>query len=186
VREVQLSSLEPDAAAVARLSLRKGTWEQGDPHNRIIELGFDRYDGNDRFARQHAMVDSLFGGEGQVSWVKHNEEILAASRRAKARLPALRAEFRAGLPPGEFICVKAPFATPDDGVEWMWVEVTSWDGDEIRGLLMNEPLNIPDLQGGQTVEVSQDDVFDYLRRRPDGSEEGNETGKLVKSFGQSE
>jgi uncharacterized protein YegJ (DUF2314 family) len=84
------------------------------------------------------------------------------------------------LAPGEFIQVKSPFDTPDGGREWMWVEVTSWTGDKIKGLLSNEPFNIPDLHAGQVVEVSEADVFDYIRRLPDGTQEGNETSKVMK------
>ena len=63
----------------------------------------------------------------------------------------------------------------------MWVEVTSWKGDRIRGFLRNEPFNIPTLHIGQEVEVSAATVFDYLRRHADGSEEGNETEKLIEN-----
>jgi len=64
--------------------------------------------------------------------VRHNEELLAASARAKAKLPELQKAFTAGLQPGEFIDLKAPFPTPDGGTEWMWVEVTSWKDDKIK------------------------------------------------------
>jgi uncharacterized protein YegJ (DUF2314 family) len=125
------------------------------------------------------MLSSLFGWEDSVTHIRHDKELKASSRRARAKLPSLRAAFNAGLAPGEFIQVKAPFETPDGGREWMWVEVTAWDGDTITGLLKNEPFNIPDLHGGQSVQVSQAEVFDYIRRFPDGTQEGNETSKLI-------
>ena len=75
--------------------------------------------------------------------------------------------------------MKAPFETPDENQEWMWVEVVRWKENAISGLLMNEPHAILDLHAGQKVEVSQADVFDYIRRLPDGSMEGNETGKII-------
>ncbi len=183
VREPQLASLKSNATSVALLSLREGTREEGDPDNQLVQITFDRYTGNDVHAKQVQMMSSLFGLEDSISYIKHDEEILAASERAKAKLPSLRADFKAGLRPGEFIQVKAPFKTPDGGQEWMWVEVTSWKGDEIRGLLKNDPFNIPELQAGQTVVVSEQEVFDYIRRLPDGSEEGNETGKLIEQLG---
>ena len=55
----------------------------------------------------------------------------------------------------------------------------SWDGDKIRGLLSNDPHNIPSLHAGQSVTVSVSRVFDYIRRRADGTVEGNETAKLI-------
>ena len=179
VREPQLASLKDNATAVARLSLREGRWEEGDPNNRLVEITFDRYSGNDVFAKQEEMASSLFGWEDSIDYVQHNDEIRAASQRARRNLAALKEAINAGLSPGEFIQVKAPFDTPDGGREWMWVEVTSWKGDKIRGLLKNEPFNIPDLHGGQVVEVPETDVFDYIRKFPDGTQEGNETGELM-------
>ncbi len=61
----------------------------------------------------------------------------------------------------------------------MWVEVTRWKGDAISGPLMNEPHAIPDLHAGQKVQISEAKIFDYIRRRPDGTVEGNETGEII-------
>jgi uncharacterized protein YegJ (DUF2314 family) len=61
----------------------------------------------------------------------------------------------------------------------MWVEVGSWKGDDIVGLLDNEPYAIPALHAGSTVKVSERQVFDYLRYKADGTEEGNETGRAI-------
>ncbi len=179
VGQAQLATLKPNATAIAKLSLVKGAWEDGDPRNRLIEIRFDRYPGPDHYARQEAMLGALFGFEDSVQRVRHTNELLEASRAAKAQLPGMREAFRRGLQPGEYILVKAPFATPDGGTEWMWVEVTSWDGDLINGLLKNEPANIPSLHGGQMVTVSQGKVFDYIRRWADGREDGNETGRIL-------
>lgn len=179
VRQTQLATLKPNAEAIAKLSLVNGTWENGDPRNRLVEIRFDRYPGPDHYARQDAMLGALFGSEDSVQRVKHTNELLEASKVANAKLPALREAFRRGLAPGEYIQVKAPFATPDGGNEWMWVEVTSWDGDAISGLLKNEPANVPSLHGGQMVKISQSTVFDYIRRSADGREDGNETGKIL-------
>ncbi|MBX3626467.1 MAG: DUF2314 domain-containing protein [Rhizobacter sp.] len=179
VREALLPSLKSNANAVARLTLRNGKPESGDPDNRLLEVKFDRYPGPDHYARQDALLSALFGSEDGVTRVKHNEELLAASAAAKKHLPALREAFRKGLQPGEYILLKLPFATPAGSNEWMWVEVLSWDGDTIRALLKNEPVDVPTLHAGQEVKVSQSKVFDYLRRYPDGRDEGNETGRIL-------
>jgi uncharacterized protein YegJ (DUF2314 family) len=182
VRDPQVSSLKSNATAVAQLVLREGNREDGDPKNRLIEITFDRYSGQDVHAKQEALLSSLFGWEDAVTPVKHNEVLLAASRRAKAKLPALHKAFTAGLNPGEFIQVKAPFKTPDGAQEWMWVEITAWEGANIKGMLKNEPFNIPSLHGGQVVKVRQEDVFDYIRYYPDGRKEGNETGAIIENM----
>ena len=179
VREPQVNSLKSHATSVALLSLKKGVWEKGDPKNRLIEITFDRYPGPDVHAKQEKMLGSFFGWEDSLIPVKHDEELLEASRRAKGKLPTLRTAFGTGLAPGEYIYVKAPFKTSGGGDEWMWVEVTSWMGDKIKGLLQNEPFNIPNLHSGQIVEISEANVFDYIRRYADGKVEGNETGKII-------
>jgi uncharacterized protein YegJ (DUF2314 family) len=178
-RDPQLTSLKPNATAVALLALKKGTWEEGDPKNRLIEITFVRGVGPDSHAKQDQVLSAAFGWEDSTKAVKHDEELLAASRQARAKLPGLREEFNKGFAPGEFIDVKAPFDRPDGGNEWMWVEVISWHGDKISGLLRNEPFDIPSLHAGQNVEVSESKVFDYLRRHADGTIEGNETSKLI-------
>ena len=179
VKDGLLPSLKSNAKAVARLTLVHGKAESGDPDNRLLEVKFDRYPGPDHYARQDALLGALFGSEDGVTRIKHNEELLAASAAAKKRLPALRDAFRKGLQPGEYILLKLPFPTTAGSNEWMWVEVLSWDGDTIRALLKNEPVDVPSLHAGQEVKVSQSKVFDYLRRYPDGSDEGNETGKIL-------
>lgn len=130
------------------------------------------------------MLLSLFGWEDSVRLIKHNDELLAASRNAKAQLPVLYKAFTAGLRPGEFILVKAPFEKQDGGHEWMWVEITAWQGNKIKGLLRNQPFNIPSLYSGKIVEINQEDVFDYIRHYPDGREEGNETGAKIRKMQQ--
>jgi len=179
VRDPQLSTLKARATGKAKLSLDKGKPEEGDPPNRLIQLGFDRYKGRDVHARQDKLLATMFGWEDSISKVRHTDELLEASRRARQKLPQLQADFKKGLAPGEYIQVKAPFTTPTGGNEWMWVEITAWQPGKIKGLLKNEPFNIPSLHGGQIVEVDEAKVFDYTRTFPDGREEGNETAAII-------
>jgi len=179
VREPQVTNLKEHATGVALLGMKKGVSEDGDPKNRLIEITFERGIGPDIHAQQDQVIGQAFGWEDEIKHVRHDAELEAASQRAREKLPGLRAEFKKGLAPGEFIQVKAPFDRPNGGQEWMWVEVVSWNGDKITGLLKNEPFNIPTLHAGQNVEVSEATVFDYIQRHADGSSDGNETGRLI-------
>lgn len=168
---------------VADLVLRTGVWEEGDPRNGLIEICFDKYPGNGLQARQDALVCALFGYEEEVAApIVHTDELIEASEDAKLRLPGLREAFRAGLDPGEYILVKAPFTTADGGNEWMWVEVTMWKGNAIEGVLRNDPDEVPGLHAGQVVSVHEGDVFDYVRHLPDGTEEGNWTAAILRGM----
>ncbi len=184
VRESQMTTLKPNGTGIAQLSLRKGTWEEGDPYNPLIEITFERGNGPDIHAKQVDIVSRAFGSEDSIARIQHDDELEEASRKARERLPSLRVEFNKGFAPGEFLLVKAPFATPDDGHEWMWVEVNKWQGDGITGSLQNDPFDIPDLHAGQTVEVSESEVFDFLRVHADGTTEGNETSKVIEKQSQ--
>jgi uncharacterized protein YegJ (DUF2314 family) len=179
MREANVLTLKKNAESTARLSFKNGTNEDGDPQNRLIEITFNRYPGPDNHAKQEKLIGSLWGSEDSVVSVKHNNELEATSKRARAKLPALQHAFTLGLAPGEFIQVKAPFEVPTGGREWMWVEIIEWKSGRIKGLLKNEPASIPKLHGGQIVEVREQDVFDYIRRFANGKQEGNETGDII-------
>ena len=184
VRESQMTTLKPNGTGIAQLSLRKGTWEEGDPYHPLIEITFERGNGPDIHAKQVDIVSRAFGSEDSIARIQHDDEFEEASRKARERLPSLRVEFNKGFAPGEFLLVKAPFATPDDGHEWMWVEVNKWQGDDITGSLQNDPFDIPDLHAGQTVEVSESEVFDFLRVHADATTEGNETSNVIEKQSQ--
>jgi uncharacterized protein YegJ (DUF2314 family) len=182
VVEFQSKGMENNASGSACLSLRQGNHEEGDPNNRIIQLTFGKYDGPDIHAQEDAMLSLFFGTKDSAVPVTHTVELLEASRKAKSRLPELHKAFAAGLQPGEYIQVKAPFPTSNGGHEWMWVEITSWNGSHIKGLLMNEPVEATSWHSGQIVDVREEETFDYIRQYPDKRREGNTTGDVIKKM----
>jgi uncharacterized protein YegJ (DUF2314 family) len=106
-------------------------------------------------------------------------ELAAVKAKVQARLPELRASLQKGLPPGDALAVKAPFETDEGGIEWMWVHVTSWDGQAIHGEVGNEPDSIKRLSLGDKVEVQASDVADYIIRKADGTFEGGESAAIL-------
>jgi uncharacterized protein YegJ (DUF2314 family) len=97
----------------------------------------------------------------------------------RPRLPELAQRFAKGLPPAERLLLKAPFRTSKGNTEWMWVEVTAWNGEQITRSARQRPLRRPRVKAGATVQVKQPDVFDYYLVKPDGTTEGNETGQIL-------
>ncbi len=179
VRADITESLFENADGKVRLDFTPAVPEEGDPNNYLLEISFENGEGSSKQERTDALLSSLFGWEDNIVYVDHDRLILEASQRAKDKMPELRNAFNDGLEPGEYISVKAPFATSDGGTEWMWVEVIEWDGKRIRGLLKNEPYDVPGLKGGAEVIVDEDELFDYIRNYADGSQEGDETGRLI-------
>jgi len=179
VRERVLASLLSNGTARGRFKLMPTPPEDGDADNRLLAIGFQGYAGPDLSARQNAAISAVFGWSDSVKAIEHDDELEAASQRARTKLPELRKTVQRGLAPGELVQVKLPFETPNGGKEWMWVEVLRWNGDTIEGVLSNEPFDVPDLHAGQRVKGSMADVFDYIYRRKDGQVEGNETSEII-------
>ena len=166
------------AARRATLRLSVAQPEEGDADNPLVEIAFPG-PASTLQVRQVALLDQLFGSADQRKFVTHDDEVLTASRRARATLMKIKPRYLKAIPFGERLLVKSPFRMPDGGNEWMWVEVVRWRGHTIHGILDNDPFDVPDLKAGAKVEVEDSLVFDYLLTKRDGTEEGNETGRLV-------
>ena len=171
LREI-LQSYVVQGTGKAEIELREATPMQGDADNRLWELSFPG-SGQAYYAAQIATLEGMFGNsEDGVIHMEHDEELLAASARSRDELLGMKAELQGHFDQGWALLVKGPFPTPSGGTEWMWVETRSWSGDAFQGLLINDPVEIPDLAYGAPVEVSEADLFDYRLDLPDGSTKG--------------
>jgi uncharacterized protein YegJ (DUF2314 family) len=152
--------------------------EPGDADNRLWRIDVPG-DGS-YLERLTTALAQVFGRGDQVIYASHDDpELTAASARARKALAALRSRVARGLDTGEAIIVKAPFATASGSAEYMWIEVRTWKGPVLTGVLTDEPFDVPDLHAGATVEVAEGDVFDYIHRKPDGTLEGGETNAIL-------
>jgi uncharacterized protein YegJ (DUF2314 family) len=166
-------------AAVIRLGI--ATRSDGDAENRLLQMVFSG-PASELQIQHNKLLTRFFGAEDSVLFAKDDDgELLAASRRAKQALAKLKPRFTPKPPQLEQLVVKAPFTTPGGGVEWMWVEVVRWEGTRIKGILENDPGQVPNLKAGALVEVDEDSLFDYLLRRRDGTTKGNETSKILEA-----
>ncbi len=187
---VELATLTPprwkDTVASARAAggasgiTWRVTWSKGDNAEAtsptLLELAPLR---DDPAALRYALDSTLGAGDEEMVMVDRDPELVAASARARAALAKLAPMFAEGVPTGTTLMVKAPFATDDGGVEYMWVEATGWKADKIAGVLANEPFDIASLHSGDRVEVTLADVYDYTLERPDGTTEGGETSEII-------
>ena len=176
LKSILLSDLFENATKQAEVRLVESELEEGDPENRLIEIAFSS--DNPQIEHNETMT-KLFGSEDKISMLKHDDKLEAASERAKTKIPKLKKLFLDGLPLNSHLLIKFPFDNKDGEREWMWVEITKWKADIIDGLLQNEPRLIPTLKAGQKVSKNINDMFDYILFKPDGSQEGNETGKII-------
>jgi uncharacterized protein YegJ (DUF2314 family) len=161
------------------LSFRNTPLEEGDPNNRLWTPDFPDFKAASLTERLVLATASLYGSEETVQKSDKNDpEMKAARERAHrefmAKLPSLQRPFD----PNERLIVKAPFIV-DEGTEYMWVEVLHLKKGSLEGVLINDSIYDSRLRAGQRTTVRYEDVYDYLHYKPDGTEEGNETGKLL-------
>jgi uncharacterized protein YegJ (DUF2314 family) len=170
----------PDDSKTVTIDLVRAEREQGDPANRLFAVDVGAFKGRSDGEKLGALLDTLFGDiEDPVTPVASDDpEILAIKKRVQAKVPELAARVKKGLSGRESLSVKAPFDTDDGGIEWMWVEVVSWEGDTIRGHLDSTPVGIASLASGARVAVDAKTISDYLFRKDDGTFEGGESVKL--------
>jgi uncharacterized protein YegJ (DUF2314 family) len=84
----------------------------------------------------------------------------AAVAEARRRWPEFVAAFNQRRPMQGF-AVKVPFHEREEN-EYMWVEVSKLDGNNIHGTLVNEPKVISSLKLNDQVTVKLDDLNDWL------------------------
>jgi uncharacterized protein YegJ (DUF2314 family) len=179
LRESMIKSYSDKATGKGQIQLVIAALREGDADNRLAELRFPGAANVGIQERGQQFISQLFGASDSISYIKHDDALLAASEKAKQELARLAPIFQKKIPDLEHLMVKAPFRTDSGGNEWMWVEVTLWQGTNIEGILMNDPFEIKKLKAGARVKVDQQSVFDYIHRRADGTEVGNETGNLI-------
>ena len=162
------------------IALQPGRRDDGDPSNDLVQIEFGSGPGTE-IERQAKLLGSLFGGTGDSLKLAKpdDQELAAASARARAKLPEFATRFRAGLLPGARLVLKAAFRTPGGFSEYMWFEVHKWEGGNVSGTLLNRPERVSGMTVGSSVSVSADDVYDYIYSQPGQPEEGNETGAIL-------
>lgn len=100
-------------------------------------------------------------GEAVVPVIAADDAEAMAAAIAKAR--ETWPEALAHLQKGGELSAKFPFArVTKGGVEHIWVTVQSVDGDVVRGVLANEPMDLGDLKLGSVVECKLAELSDWL------------------------
>lgn len=134
----------------------------------------------------HGATADLFGSTDTIRNIPSDSEAMeAAHLEAVSRIPTIKERFQADLPVGQILYVKHGFVVPgtDDEHEYMWVVVNTWRGDRLSCTLANEPVHCPNLRPGQTVELREDQIFDWMLSGPGDHMEGAYTTRVVERDG---
>jgi len=74
-------------------------------------------------------------------------------------------EYRRIVPALDFACVKLAFIQEVNGeniVEHMWINDIDFDGENIKGTLVNEPTELTNVSNGDYVEIPRNQISDWL------------------------
>lgn len=181
VKNFLTSDLKKNAKAYVTIKLKSVEPEEGDNDNKQLLISFENPKYANQQQEQEEIIVNLFGSSDDLVKVTHDALLLNTSKKARQRLPELMKLFNDGLAPGSSILVKVQFKTIEGGNEWMWVEITKWESQSMTGILQNDPFEVKDLKAGSIVNINEDDIFDYIFYHPDGTFEGNETGKILEN-----
>ncbi|MEM6725316.1 MAG: DUF2314 domain-containing protein [Bacteroidota bacterium] len=180
VKTAILSNILEGGTGKATIKLAPGTPKSGDPDNSIVEIVFRDSEETNAQILQDNLIAQIFGVEDKVYDVAAgNEELAAASKRAKAKLPKLKKRFKKGLGTEQTLLMKFPFVYDEVEIEYMWVEILSWQGNSVEGILQNQPYYVPNLQAGQRIKRDPEDMYDYILQLSTDEYEGNETGEII-------
>jgi uncharacterized protein YegJ (DUF2314 family) len=102
--------------------------------------------------------------------------------QARASLPDAKKRFKKGLKPGEVLYITSRLAGQDGKFEQVFVQVNSWKGNKITGLLASEMQLVKEHRKGEKMTVQEKDVYDWTISKPDGTEDGNYVGKFLDNY----
>lgn len=95
---------------------------------------------------------------------KDDPRLIAAEKTAHKRWPEF-VEAMKNRTPNTAYAVKSGFKTRDGGVEHMWIQVQSIDGDRITGKLDNIPQGDVAVKQGDIVTIDLQEMTDWMIAR---------------------
>lgn len=96
---------------------------------------------------------------GVIQIADDDPRMIAAVEEARKAFDVFRSHWASRTEDQSF-AIKAAI-TRGDNTEFIWVEVTGLEPDYIHGTLGNEPVDLPGLEYGSTVEVPVSDLNDW-------------------------
>jgi uncharacterized protein YegJ (DUF2314 family) len=113
-----------------------------------------------------ASAQSSQAPEAPIAYVdKQDAEVNASIAEARRNLPIFWRTFDRQPEGVDRYGLKIRFPTQSGGGEHIWIDVTSRNGDDIVGVIDNDPEYRPDLKLGMTVHVKAADITDWSYRR---------------------
>jgi uncharacterized protein YegJ (DUF2314 family) len=127
-------------------------------------------------------VDQTFSVSDAESHQKLMELVAPCKQRALATYPEAKKRYLAGLPKGHRFFVVVRLKDAKGRSEQVFVSVNKIADGKIDGAINNEIQLVDGHKRGQVITTPEDEIVDWVIVRPDGSEEGNWTGKFMEAY----
>jgi len=99
--------------------------------------------------------------------------------KARAAFPAAARRFRNGLPEGQSLFVVTVLHDSSGKFEQVFIAVDSIGKTDVYGRIWNQITIVKGYQLKQPYTVPESEIIDWMISKPDGSEEGNWSGKFL-------
>ncbi len=104
------------------------------------------------------------------------------NKQAMDSYPEAKKRYLHGLPKGQHFFLTTRLRDGAGHVEQVFVLVNSITDNVVSGIIYNDIHTVSGYKNGQKYEFSENDIYDWLITKPDGSEEGNFVGKFLDSL----
>ena len=113
---------------------------------------------------------------------KFKQAISPYVQKARETLPDAKKKYLKGLPKGEQFFVTIMLNDDQGNYEQVFVKVTRWRGETVKGLLSSDVTLVRNHKKGEKITCEAGEILDWLISKPDGSEEGNFVGKFLDTY----
>jgi len=149
------------------VAVAAGEADKGDPQETVVRLGPVEPGGD--LGRWTAELSRQLIGFGQQIDIQQGQPLHPDVLQAvQASLPALRDEFRTGLPAGSACFVQFRREAPGAGVELLWAQVVGWPDGGLDLQVVSQPVLARSLAAGDRIRCAETDVVDWAVRGADG------------------
>jgi hypothetical protein len=113
---------------------------------------------------------------------KFEDAIAPYVKKARESLPQAKEKYLAGLPKDYIFYVTIKLYDAEKKYEQVFVRVTSWKDENIKGILDSDLSVIHNHTKGEKLSCAESEVLDWTISKPDGTEEGNFVGKFLDTY----
>jgi hypothetical protein len=165
---VRLKDASAESGERITVAVSAGETDSGDPQEDVVRLGpVDPGTGTAGWSL--SLSRRLVGFDQQVTYQQGDAVPPDSLAKVQSSLPALRQEYRTGLPGGAACFVQFRRETPGAGVEMLWAQVLDWPDGGLDVRVVSQPVLAKPLAAGDRIRLAEADVVDWAVRGADGS-----------------